>query len=109
MVWLRGNKTFASIRPPTGTEDASSRAHPFQAFQWADNTVKPGYTYHYRIVPKFGSAGALTDGPATTVSIQTEPLTARRHDIHFNRGAIASQAFVRRFPGLTLDQAGEPA
>ena len=29
-VWLRGNKTFASIRPPTGIEDASSHEHPFQ-------------------------------------------------------------------------------
>ncbi len=29
--------------------------------------------------------------------------------MHFNRAAIASQAFTRRFPGQTLDQAGEPA
>lgn len=35
-IWLRGNKTFASIRPPTGIEDASSHEHPFQGFQWAD-------------------------------------------------------------------------
>ena len=53
-VWLRGNKTFASIRPPTGFDDASSRDHPFQAFQWADYTVKPGYRYRYRVIPMYG-------------------------------------------------------
>ena len=108
-VWLRGNKTFASIRPPTGFEDASSYEHPFQAFQWADYTAKPGYRYRYRVIPMFGQPGALTEKPATTVSIETEPLSAGTHDVHFNRGAIASQAFVKRFPGQTLDQAGEPA
>ena len=108
-IWLRGNKTFASIRPPTGFEDASSREHPFQAFQWADYAVRPGCIYVYRIVPKYGNPGALTDGKATAITIATEALTAGKHDIHFNRGAIASQAFVKRFPGMTLDQAGKPA
>lgn len=108
-VWLRGNKTFASIRPPTGFDDASSRDHPFQAFQWADYTVKPGYRYRYRVIPMYGRPGALRERPATTVSIDTEPLSAGKHDVHFNRGAIASQAFVKRFPGQTLDQAGAPA
>lgn len=108
-VWLRGNKTFASIRPPTGFEDASSNDHPFQAFQWADYTCKPGYRYSYKVVPKFGQPGALTDKPATTVIIETEPLSTGDQDVHFNRGAIASQAFVKRFPNQTLDQAGAPA
>lgn len=108
-IWLRGNKTFASIRPPTGFEDASSREHPFQAFQWADYTAKPGYRYRYRVIPMYGQPGALRETPATTVTIEAEPLSAGTHDVHFNRGAIASQAFVKRFPGQTLDQAGEPA
>ena len=108
-TWLRGNKTFASIRPPTGVEDASSHEHPFQGFQWADYTVKPGYHYRYRVIPMFGTPGALTEKPATTIAIATESLHGDTHDIHFNRGAIASQAFARRFPGLTLDQAGAPA
>ena len=108
-VWLRGNKTFASIRPPTGFEDASSREHPFQAFQWADYTAKPGYRYRYRVVPMYGQPGALDERQASTVDIDTEPLSAGKYDVHFNRGAIASQAFVKRFPGQSLDQAGEPA
>jgi phosphatidylserine/phosphatidylglycerophosphate/cardiolipin synthase-like enzyme len=108
-VWLRGNKTFASVRETTGVEEASSRDHPFQAFQWADYTAKPGYRYRYRVIPMFGAAGALTEGPETTVVIDTEPLYGATHEVHFNRAAIASQAFSRRFPGLTLDEAGAPA
>ena len=108
-IWLRGNKTFASIRPSTGIEDASSHEHPFQAFQWADYSAKPGYRYRYRIIPMYGSPGALTEKTATSVAIATEPLAGHTHEVHFNRGAIASQAFNKRFPGLTLDEAGAPA
>lgn len=110
IVWLRGNKTFPSIRPASGIEDASSREHPFQAFQWADYAAKPGYRYRYRVIPRYGQPGpGLTEGPATTVTIDTEPLEGANHNVHFNRGAIASQAFARRFPGQTLDEAGQPA
>lgn len=108
-VWLRGNKTFPSIRPSTGIEDANSHEHPFQAFQWADYAAKPGYRYRYRIIPMYGRPGALREEAATTIEVETEPLSGSKHDVHFNRGAIASQAFARRFPGLTLDQAGAPA
>ena len=108
-LWLRGNKTFPSIRPSTGIEDANSHEHPFQSFQWADYAAKPGYPYRYRVIPMYGTPGALTEKAATSVNIATEPLVGSTHDVHFNRGAIASQAFNRRFPGLTLDQAGAPA
>ncbi len=108
-VWLRGNKTFPSVRATTGVEDANSHDHPFQAFQWADYSAKPGYKYRYRVIPMYGTPGNLTDGAATTISIETEPLQHGTHDVHFNRGAISSQAFSRRFPGMTLDEAGPPA
>jgi phosphatidylserine/phosphatidylglycerophosphate/cardiolipin synthase-like enzyme len=107
--WLRGNKTFATIRPSTGIEDANSHQHPFQAFQWADYAAAPGRRYRYRVIPMYGTPGALIEKAETTVTIETEPLRGDKHDVHFNRGAIASQAFARRFPGLTLDQAGDPA
>ncbi len=72
-IWLRGNKTFPSIRPSTGFEDASSHDHPFQAFQWADYTAKPGYRYRYRVIPVYGKPGALNEKAATTVDIESEP------------------------------------
>ncbi len=108
-IWLRGNKTFPSIRSSTGFEDASSHAHPFQAFQWADYTAKPGYRYRYRIIPMYNRPTALVEKAATTITIGTEPLAGVKHEVHFNRGAIASQAFTNRFPGKTLDEAGESA
>ncbi len=104
-IWLRGNKTFASIRLSTGIEDASSHEHPFQAFQWADYAAKPGYTYKYKVIPMYGVPGHLTEGAATSITIDTEPLTGGKHDVHFNRGAIASQAFSKRFLGMTLGEA----
>ncbi|SPP63235.1 phospholipase D-like domain-containing protein [Nitrospira lenta] len=108
-TWLRGNKTFPRIRISTGIEDASSHEHPFQAFQWADYSVKPGYKYRYRVIPMYGSPGALIEKPATSVTIETELRAGTKHDVHFNRGAIASQAFAKRFSGMTLDEAGAPA
>lgn len=109
VIWLRGNKRFAILGEATGFEDANSHVHPFQAFQWADYSAEPGERYRYRVIPMFGQPGALIDGPATSVTIGTEPLAGSQHDVHWNRGAIASQAFVRRFPNKTLDQAGPPA
>ncbi|MCG7851165.1 MAG: phospholipase D-like domain-containing protein, partial [Methanosarcinaceae archaeon] len=108
-IWLKGNKTFLSIRPSNGIEDASSYDHPFQAFQWADYSTKPGYRYQYRIIPMYGKPGALTEKTATSITIETEPLSGGMHEVHFNRGAIASQAFSKRFPGQKLDEAGPPA
>ena len=108
-IWLRGNKTFARVRPATGIEDASSHEHPFQSFQWADYSAKPGYRYRYRVIPMYGFPGALTEQAATSVTIETEPSEGDKHDVYFNRGAISSQAFSRRFPGLKLEEAGEPA
>jgi phosphatidylserine/phosphatidylglycerophosphate/cardiolipin synthase-like enzyme len=108
-IWLRGNKRFPSCDMTTGYEDASSHEYPFQAFQWADYSAEPGERYRYRVIPMFGQPCALTEGPATSVTIDTEPLAGTLHDVHWNRGAIASQAFARRFPGKTLDEAGKPA
>ncbi|MBI1247602.1 hypothetical protein GC197_07105 [bacterium] len=56
----------------------------------------------------YGKPGDLKEKAATTISIETEPLTGQKHEVHFNRGAIASQAFVRRFSGRELNQVGAP-
>ncbi len=107
--WLRGNKSFPSTRPADASAELSSRDHPFQAFQWADYAAKPGHSYRYRVVPMFGRPDALVEGPSTTVTIETEPLDGAVHSVFWNRGAIASQAFTKRFAGQTLDEAGAPA
>jgi len=95
--WLRGCKTFPSIRKSTAYDDVSSHDFPFQAFQWADYTAKPGYRYIYKIYPKFGKPGNLRDGNPTKIPIETEIAESHKHSIYFNRGAIASQAYSKRF------------
>src|SRR5262249_5755538 len=50
-IWLRGNKTFPSVREGAAFDDYSSLKQPFQAFQWADYTAKPGYDYVYTVIP----------------------------------------------------------
>jgi phosphatidylserine/phosphatidylglycerophosphate/cardiolipin synthase-like enzyme len=107
--WLRGNKRFPGLGEATGYEDAESDKHPFQTFQWADYSAEPDQTYRYRVIPTSGPPGALIHGPATTVTISTETEAGTGHDVHWNRGAIASQAFVKRFPNKTYDEAGDPA
>lgn len=109
VIWLRGNKTFEALSLPSGLEDANSHDHPFQSFQWADYTVQPDRHYRYKVIPLYGDPGQLKEKTPTELEIKTEALTDSLHEIHFNRSAIASQAFVRHFAGQSLDQAGRAA
>ncbi len=96
-IWLRSIKTFKSVRALAGQEDANSLTAPFQSFQWADYTVKPGHDYKYRVFPMTGKPEKLIQGPATTVPISAENPEDSKHGVYFNRGAIASQAYAKRF------------
>jgi phosphatidylserine/phosphatidylglycerophosphate/cardiolipin synthase-like enzyme len=97
-TWLRGMKTFKTTDPglgPGGT--ASSRQHPFQTFQWADYSAKPGYDYTYKVVPLYGEPAHLIPGDAVRVNVTTEVESGATHSVWFNRGATASQEYARRF------------
>jgi hypothetical protein len=103
--WLRGMKTFEAIDPglgPGGT--ASSREHPFQTFQWADYSAKPGHDYTYTVVPLRGKPEALTEGAPVSVRLHTETEIGARHSVWFNRGSIASQEYARRFLNKPPDE-----
>jgi phosphatidylserine/phosphatidylglycerophosphate/cardiolipin synthase-like enzyme len=96
--WMRGSKTFPSTNPglaPGGS--ISSRLHPFQTFQWADYSAKPGHEYTYTVVPLYGSPKQLREGKRVSVRVTTEIETGPTHSIFFNRGAIASQEYARVF------------
>ncbi len=107
--WLRGNKTFASVRAGSAFDDYISLKHPFQSFQWADYTVKPGYDYVYSVIPMFGKPGALKEGKATKVAISAEKPEGKPHSVYFNRGAIASQAYVKKFGLQDPEKVGQDA
>jgi phosphatidylserine/phosphatidylglycerophosphate/cardiolipin synthase-like enzyme len=106
--WLRGMKMFPGTPAAVGS-DASSREQPIQSFQWGDYSAKAGHRYVYSVVPMYGAPGALTEGPALTLAVTTETEGGPGHSIYFNRGAVASQEYARRFHNQKPDVAGPEA
>ena len=108
--FMRGMKTFPDTSPklPPGG-NASSHDQPFQSFQWADYAAKPEHSYTYIIIPMHGAPGALTDGPSLSVDVTTEPEWDGTHSVFFNRGAIASQEYARRFQDKRPSVVGQAA
>jgi len=96
--FLTGMKAFAETDPgfPPGSS-YSTEHHPVQSFQWADYTAKPGHHYTYTVFARKGTPSALTTHASVAVEIVTEAPETGDHDVHFNRGVAASQAYVRRF------------
>lgn len=109
-VWLRGIKTFEATEPhPTRGELFRSNQHPFQSFQWADYSVKPGQDYTYTIVALYGSAIKLEPRIEVTVKVRTEVETGPTHSVFFNRGSIATQEYARRFENKRPSEVGPSA
>lgn len=108
--WLRGMKAFPGTIPPLPPGgDASSHEQPYQTFQWGDYTAKADHEYSYTLIAMYGKPGALTDGPSITINIKTESALGPTHSVFFNRGAIASQEYVRRFGDKKPSEVGDAA
>jgi phosphatidylserine/phosphatidylglycerophosphate/cardiolipin synthase-like enzyme len=96
--WLRGYKPFKEIYPqPKPGVFYSSFEHPIQSFIWGDYTVEPGKTYTYKVVPVYGKPKKLVHRDAVEVEITAELLEDAQHEIYFNRGVAASQAYAIKF------------
>lgn len=103
--WMSGMKTFKETDPGLGPGgQVSSREHPFQSFQWADYSAKPDHDYTYNIIPLYGTPQQLKEGTPLSVRITTEKELAKPHSVFFNRGAVASQEYARRFLNKAPDQ-----
>ena len=110
--WLSGMKTFQATDPGLGAGgQVSSRQHPFQSFQWSDYSAKPAHDYTYRVVALYGTPKQLTEGASVSIPITTEAELGETHSVFFNRGAVASQEYARRFHNETPDKnhPGSPA
>ncbi len=108
--WMSGMKTFKATDPGLGPGgQASSREHPFQTFQWADYSAKPEHDYTYTVLPLDGTPTQLKEGKDVTVRITTEREFGKHHSVFFNRGAVASQEYARRFLNQDPDEVGEAA
>jgi phosphatidylserine/phosphatidylglycerophosphate/cardiolipin synthase-like enzyme len=96
--WLRGMKVFketsAGIAPGSSV---SLLEHPVQSFLWGDYSAKPGRHYEYRVVALYGKPKNLEIRGDVTVAVDTEPVDAGTHAIHFNRGVAGSQAYEAKF------------
>jgi hypothetical protein len=102
--WLKGMKTFQATDPGLGPGgEVSSRDHPFQTFQWADYSAKPEHDYSYKVIPLNGAPAQLRDGAHLAVRITTEAEVGTTHSVYFNRGAVASQEYARRFQDKAPD------
>jgi phosphatidylserine/phosphatidylglycerophosphate/cardiolipin synthase-like enzyme len=104
-AWMTGLKTFEATDPglaPGATY--STREHPVQGFTWSDFTARPGRTYTYRVLALRGEPAALKPFKEVSVTVSTETEEGGNHDIYFNRGAAASQAFARRFGNVRPDE-----
>lgn len=107
--WLRGMKHFPDMQSDALTETIRSVEAPFQTFQWADYAVLPGRSYRYTVFPMRGCHKAMEQGPGTSVTITSETNYDAAHKVYFNRGAIASQAYARRFLNQPPEDAGPSA
>lgn len=103
--WLKGIKTFEETDPGFIAGSLySTKHHPVQGFSWSDFTAKPGYKYTYRVQALKGDPTNLTVFKEVEVTIKTESEEDGLHDIFFNRGASASQEYVRRFGNIRPDE-----
>jgi phosphatidylserine/phosphatidylglycerophosphate/cardiolipin synthase-like enzyme len=108
--YLRGLKRFADKDKglPPGTRVPTSE-HPIQSFLWADYTATAEGDYEYAVQPVFGEPQNLRVDEALGVAVRvrcestTAPGTGVRHDVHFNRGVIGSQAYAREFDNVAPD------
>jgi phosphatidylserine/phosphatidylglycerophosphate/cardiolipin synthase-like enzyme len=108
--YLRGLKTFSATDPglPAGSS-YSTRDHPIQGFGWSDYTAKPGHRYTYRIEALTGDPANLAVSEDVAVTISTEAPEGGDHDVYFNRGVAASQAYAQRFGNRSPDDVGTAA
>lgn len=109
---LRGFKFFAETVPePRPGERRSTFEHPIQDFQWGDYAAPPGSEITYVVRAIYGRPDALEPGPEIELQARTGNEAGSLHEVHFNRGAIPSQAFADRFGnvGPTEEEMNDPA
>ena len=102
--WLKGFKTFKEINDNTVPGSLHSTLfHPIQSFLWGDYTSKPGYRYTYTVRPVYGKPKDLKYGEDISITINTEDEDDGEHAVYFNRGAIASQHYSKKFENSEPD------
>ncbi|MBZ9763367.1 phospholipase D-like domain-containing protein [Mesorhizobium sp. CA8] len=106
--WLPNMLRFPSDPDPKSVTTARA---PLQTFRWGDYTIESGKRYRYRAVARYGSAadtvgeGVKAEKPGSfdvisggaVVEVKAENSRDEHTAVFFNRGAAASEAYVRKF------------
>jgi len=105
-TWLLGNKVFRTLEPnPKAGASYPTNENPIQSFIWSDYEASPDTEYKFSIVAMYGEPGRLDPRHKVDFTVRTEKEIDKGHGIWFNRGAIASQAFARKFGNKQLSEA----
>lgn len=103
--WLKGFKTFKEVENFIEPGNLySTLTHPIQSFLWGDYTAKPDHKYTYTIRPVYGKPKKLEYGQDVIITINTEKEDDGEHAIFFNRGAIVSQHYAKKFANSTPNE-----
>jgi phosphatidylserine/phosphatidylglycerophosphate/cardiolipin synthase-like enzyme len=103
--YFDGQKAFEKTDPGLSPGSTySTKAHPIQSFLWSDYTAKPEHRYVYTFTALKGEPEALIPFKQVVLEVETEGPEAGKHDIYFNRGVAASQAYAKRFGNRPPDQ-----
>ncbi|MBL8179987.1 MAG: hypothetical protein JNL64_00065 [Blastocatellia bacterium] len=107
--FMRGYKPFKEVYPqPKPGVYYSSSEQPIQSFIWGDYAVEAGQTYGYEVIPVYGTPKNLKYGESVVVEITAEKLENDKHEIFFNRGVAASQAYAVKFGDKKPHQITDP-
>jgi phosphatidylserine/phosphatidylglycerophosphate/cardiolipin synthase-like enzyme len=93
--WFSAGRRFEEDKD--NSEMPDSRQAPIQMFFWGDYQAEPAKTYTYKVIPMYGTPGALEEGDPIEVEITTEDTEHQQHAVFFNRGVAGSQSYSRKF------------
>ena len=97
-IWLQASKVFEAIEPkPAKGGTYPTNEHPMQSFLWGDYIADEGRRYRYSIYPMYGPFALRKLGEPVVLDVMTEEEDDSDHAVYFNRGAVASQAYMSRF------------
>lgn len=97
-TWLEASKVFREVvSSPEKGETYSTEIHPMQSFLWSDYIADEGRNYVYSVYPMYGPFGDRRLGAPVILDIKTEEEDDGVHAVYFNRGAVATQGYMKRF------------
>ncbi|MBY3157707.1 hypothetical protein HFO56_35980 [Rhizobium laguerreae] len=101
-IWLEASKVFEALEPkPEKGKTYPTNDHPMQSFLWGDYIADEGRRYTYSVYPMYGPFAERKLGEPVVLEVQTEEEDDGDHAVFFNRGAVATQGYMKRF-GNTL-------